>query len=257
MTDLTEALTGLRTSAPSHAVDAALVAAGVADGYVTRLSPVGTLYVAFSSRGVSAVGLADSPTDFERRFAHTHGRRALPVRHLPATIEARLDRAIATGRPGRLPLDFGGLTEFQTAVLRKTAEIPSGEVRPYGWVAREIGRPGAVRAVGSALARNPVPVVVPCHRVVRSDGRLGGYSLGDPSNKRALLEAEGLDLEGYESLSGRGVRFVGSNTTRIFCNPSCGDALRITDEHRMEFRSETDAIDAGYRPCRSCRPAAA
>lgn len=245
----------LMTSAPETAVNAAITVSGAADGYVTRPSPVGTLHIAFSNRGISAVDLADSADDFEERFAHLYGRPALPVDKLPAPIERHLDTAIATGKPGRLPLDFSGLTEFQAAVLRKTAEIPNGQVRPYGWVAREIGSPGAVRAVGSALARNPVPVVVPCHRVVRSDGVLGNYSLGEPKNKRILLEAEGLDMDVYDSLSQRGIRFTGSDTTDIFCNPTCHHARRTKAEHTVEFTSERDASDAGFRPCKVCRPA--
>ena len=87
--------------------------------------------------------------------------------------------------------DLSGLSPFERAVLTKTLEIPLGEVRPYGWVAREIGRPRAVRAVGSALGRNPVPVLIPCHRVVRSDGALSGYRWG-VRRKRTLLERETL-----------------------------------------------------------------
>jgi O-6-methylguanine DNA methyltransferase len=76
--------------------------------------------------------------------------------------------------------------------LIKAREIPAGQVRPYGWIASEIGRPKAVRAVGTALGRNPVPLLIPCHRVVRTDGRVGDYAFGPPA-KRALLAAEGLD----------------------------------------------------------------
>lgn len=246
----------LMTSAPEGAINAAIAVSAVADGYVTRSSALGPLFVAFNERGVSAVDLADSAADFEQRFNDLYGRRALPVDRLPALIERHLDTAIETGKPGNLPLDFSGLTEFSAAVLRKTAEIPGGQVRPYGWVAREIGKPGAVRAVGSALARNPVPVVVPCHRVVRSDGHLGNYSLGDPENKRVLLEAEGLDLVAYESLSERGIRFTGSDTTNIFCNPTCHHARRTSTSHTVEFRSEQSARSAGFRPCKVCRPAA-
>ena len=65
----------------------------------------------------------------------------------------------------------------------KALEIPRGEVRPYGWIAAEIGRPKAVRAVGTALGHNPVPLIVPCHRVVRSDGMIGQYSLGGPQQQ--------------------------------------------------------------------------
>ncbi len=258
MTDrLISDLQSLKTTAPQSAVDAAIVASGAVDGYVTRSSPLGTLYVAFNDRGVSAVDLAESPADFEERFAHLYGRAALPVGKLPIVISANLDRAIETGKPGRLPLDLSGLTEFQAAVLRKAAEIPGGQVRSYGWVAREIGRPGAVRAVGSALARNPVPVVIPCHRVVRSDGHLGKYSLGDSGNKRVLLESEGLDVGEYEALAERGVRFVGSDTTGIFCHPTCHQARRITQAHTIQFKTERAARKAGFRPCRVCRPAVA
>jgi len=257
MTDrLITDLRDLMTAAPQAAINAAIAVSSVADGYVTRQSPLGPLYVAFNQRGVSAVDLADSPADFEQRFNDLYGRQALPVDRLPDQIERHLDRAIETGRPGKLPLDFSDLTEFSAAVLRKTAEIPGGQVRPYGWVAREIGRPGAVRAVGSALARNPVPVVVPCHRVVRSDGHLGNYSLGDPENKRVLLEAEGLDVGEYQSLSDRGIRFTGSDTTNIFCNPTCHHARRTSPGHTVEFRSEQSARSAGFRPCKVCRPAA-
>ncbi len=248
-------LRDLMTAAPQVAINAAITVSGVADGYVTRQSPLGSLFVAFNQRGVSAVDLADSPADFEQRFNDLYGRQALPVNRLPDQIERHLQRAIETGKPGRLPLDFSGLSEFSAAVLRKTAEIPGGQVRPYGWVAREIGKPGAVRAVGSALARNPVPVVVPCHRVVRSDGHLGNYSLGDPDNKRLLLETEGLDVVAYQTLSDRGIRFTGSDTTNIFCHPTCHHARRTSPGHTVEFRSEQSARSAGFRPCKVCRPA--
>jgi O-6-methylguanine DNA methyltransferase len=133
-------------------------------------------------------------------------------------------------------------------------EIPKGEVRSYGWVAREIGRPKAVRAVGSALGHNPVPVVIPCHRVVRSDGMIGNYALGAPM-KRELLDTEGVDVEGIEQLAASGVRYVGSDTTHVFCVPTCHDARRVTERHRVTFRSERDATTRGYRPCKHCRPA--
>ena len=152
--------------------------------------------------------------------------------------------------------DLRTLTEFERAVLIKALEIPPGEVRPYGWIAREIGRPRAVRAVGSALGRNPVPVLIPCHRVLRTDGKVGEYAFGTPM-KRALLTAEGVDLVRLESLAARGTRFVGTDTTKIFCVPSCKDARRITAAHHVAFAGEAAAFAAGYRPCLRCRPAAA
>ena len=88
-----------------------------------------------------------------------------------------------------VPCDLGGLTPFTRDVLKITAQIPYGEVKSYRWVAERLGRPKATRAVGNALARNTVPVIIPCHRVIRRDGSLGGYALGVRWKQR-LLEME-------------------------------------------------------------------
>ncbi|MBU1494206.1 MAG: methylated-DNA--[protein]-cysteine S-methyltransferase [Actinobacteria bacterium] len=258
MTDrLSDDLAALRTPAPAGLLPGVLLGVGLADRYVTRTAPIGPIYVAFNDHGVSAVDVADDPAAFEEWFEGRFGRRAFPAAGLPSAIGGRLDRAIAAGKPGSLPLDLRSVTPFQARVLLKTAEIPRGEVRPYGWVAGEIGAPSATRAVGSALAANPVPVVIPCHRVVRSDGRFGRYSMGEDANKPRLLEAEGLDVGGFAALAARGVRLIGSDTTRIYCHPTCRDARRISDAHRVEFRSARDAQRLGYRACQRCRPAAA
>ena len=86
-------------------------------------------------------------------------------------------------------LDLSAATAFQRQVWRLTRLIPYGEARSYGWVADELGRAGAGRAVGQALARNPLPIIVPCHRVVAEDGGLGGYS-GGVAKKEYLLRLE-------------------------------------------------------------------
>jgi len=85
-------------------------------------------------------------------------------------------------------------TPFQLKVYKAIKKIPKGEVRSYGWVAKRIGRPKACRAVGNALNKNPYPIVVPCHRIVRSDGTLGGFARGSREKMR-LLKREGLTLE--------------------------------------------------------------
>ena len=95
---------------------------------------------------------------------------------------------------GRTPppaprVDLSSVSEFSRSVLEATAEIPYGQVRSYKWIAEKIGQPKAARAVGGALGRNPVPLVVPCHRIVRSDGSLGGFASG-PEFKRWLLAKE-------------------------------------------------------------------
>jgi O-6-methylguanine DNA methyltransferase len=257
MNDLTTRLAGLRTDAPEGLADRILAATGHADRYVTRDSALGTLFVSFNDRGVNAVDLADDDASFVQTHSERTGRAAVRAETEPPFLARRLDDAIAEGRPGSLPIDLSDLTEFQRSVLLKAAEIPHGEVRPYGWIAKEIGNPGAVRAVGSALARNPVPVIIPCHRVVRSDGALGKYSLGDDANKEVLLEAEGLPLQEYLELASQGVRFMGTTSTKVFCHPTCGHSLKARPENRVDFRSEDEAREAGYRPCKVCRPVAA
>lgn len=82
------------------------------------------------------------------------------------------------------------LTLFQWQVLKTTMTIPFGETRTYQWVAEQIGSPRSMRAVGQALRRNPYPVMIPCHRVIKSDGSLGGYAGGSSARKRELLELE-------------------------------------------------------------------
>jgi O-6-methylguanine DNA methyltransferase len=161
--------------------------------------------------------------------------------------------AVRSGHGRELAYDLRGVSDFEHAVLRKALEIPRGELRPYAWVAREIGRPRAVRAVGSALGHNPVPVLIPCHRVVLSDGGIGEYVFG-PSMKRALLDAEAVDLAEVERLARAGARLVGSDATRRFCYPTCRVARRLADPHRVAFRSAGQARSAGYQPCADCRP---
>ncbi|MBI5303297.1 MAG: methylated-DNA--[protein]-cysteine S-methyltransferase [Chloroflexi bacterium] len=87
-------------------------------------------------------------------------------------------------------LDWSLVKPFQRAVLQAAHRIPFGETRSYGWIARAIGKPGASRAVGQALGANPLPIILPCHRVISSDGGLGGYG-GGLALKRKLLALEG------------------------------------------------------------------
>jgi len=250
------ALRRLRVRAPAGFPEAVLgrLALRPDDRFVTVGGPAGELFVVFNDKGISAVvpaALAGSdPDGFARYHRRVTGRAAVPAARPPSGLAA----ALRTGRGTALRYDLSGLSPFERAVLAKTLEIPSGEVRPYGWVAREIGRPRAVRAVGSALGRNPVPVLIPCHRVVRSDGHVGNYGLGVPM-KRALLQAEGVDLDRLERLAQEGVRFVGSDATGVFCVPSCVHARRIRPSHQVGFRSSAAALVAGFRACAHCAPA--
>ena len=248
------ALGDLSLAAPRGLAPDVLAEVGLADRYATTQSPIGPLYVAWNGRGVSTVGLAKDDAAFEAEHRARTGRKAFRAVALPPALSARIARRIAGDRRATVHVDLRGRSAFERDVLLKAAEIPHGEVRPYGWIAAEIGRPKAVRAVGTALGHNPVPLIVPCHRVVRTDGSIGHYSLGGPENKRTILAAEGLDPDAFERRARAGEHYTGSRTTHVVCNPTCRHARRVMDKHRVWFRSLDAAADAGYRPCKVCRP---
>ena len=250
---LTE-LASLMETAPARLRPDVLVAVGLADRYAAIPTPLGLLNVAWNGRGVSWLGSGDGAV-FETGFDRAIGRPLEAVDAVPGRLGSAIERRIDGDRRVRIDLDLRGRTPFEVAVLEKALEIPRGEVRPYAWVAAEIGRPRAVRAVGTALAHNPVPLVVPCHRVVRADGSIGQYSLGGPASKLQILAFEGLQPMEFEAAGRVGQRFLGSDTTHVVCLPSCHNARRITHRHRVPFRTLALAEAAGYRPCRECRPA--
>jgi len=254
--DTPGSLAALAAPAPEHVADDVLVEVGLADRMAPCPSPLGTLWIAWNGRGVAEVELATDGAEALARHEERSGRRTIPGDALPAHLADAVARRLAGERRVRIPLDLRGRTEFEIAVWTKALEIPRGEVRPYGWIAAEIGRPRAVRAVGTALGHNPVPLIVPCHRVVRTDGSIGQYSLGGPGNKRTILAAEGLDPDALEDAARRGARLSGSTTTHIVCWPTCRHARRTQDRYRIAFRSLREAAAAGYRPCKVCRPTA-
>ena len=157
--------------------------------WLTPDSLLGPVRVASTGDGVSFLRTtADlDENDFRAAYRRRVGRPLRPATTVPEELAAAL-----RGDPAARPrLDLLGITDFQRDVLAATRTIPAGETRPYAWVAAQVGRPGAVRAAGTALATNPVPLLVPCHRVVPSgSGGIGRYIFGVPA-KRRLLEAEG------------------------------------------------------------------
>src|SRR5260221_8375667 len=185
MTTLTTDLQRLgEVKAPSGFADRLLAHVGMADSYATFETVLGTVYVAWNRQGVSAASRSASAAEFEAWFRKDVGRQVVaaePPKDLAEKIQDELN-----GKK-RMRFDLRGLTAFEQAVLRKTREIPRGEVRPYGWGAREIGRPAAVRAVGTALANNPIPYFIPCHRAVRTNGHIGKYGGGRPQGQGTSL----------------------------------------------------------------------
>ena len=251
---MVEALRELEATAPPTLAPRVMAAAGLVDAYTQISGPIGPLLVAWGPNGITAIERAGDESGFILEHETQHGRPLHRVERMPERLTRAVDRQLGGEHVRDLPVDLRALTEFEQAVLRKTMEIPRGEVRPYAWVAREIGRPRAVRAVGSALAHNPIPFVIPCHRVVRADGRIGEYGAGGPEAKREVLSVEGVDASELERLADHGIRYFGSDTTKIFCYPSCRHARRVTERHLMQFRSGEDATSAGYRACLVCRP---
>ncbi len=240
--------------APATLLPGVLGEIGAIDLAFTIDSPIGTVYIAYNGQGVAMVGPAADAAEFAATFQRRFKR---PVR-ATEWPEAGVARAVGRklrGERAEVRYDLRGLSEFERATLLKASEIPRGEVRPYAWIAREIGRPGAVRAVGSALGRNPVPLLIPCHRVILSDGSPGQYALGREA-KAAVLAAEGVDAAQLIAQSKAGIRYTGSDTTQIYCFPTCHHARRTTQQHTVTFTSAAQARAAGYRACKSCRPEA-
>ncbi|HEY9084375.1 MAG TPA: MGMT family protein [Candidatus Tyrphobacter sp.] len=154
-------------------------------------APFGRLYVGFRGQRIAYIGF-DMGASFEEVRARVEQRLRRPVvrGEAPAWLQSTLDRFFQTWHVDDRVLDISDLTPFEQAALRAAATIPPGEVRSYGWVATQIGRPKAARAVGRVMARNPLPLFFPCHRVVDSSGGLHDYFYGLEMKER-LLRMEG------------------------------------------------------------------
>jgi len=167
-------------------------AQGVLDvAYRTLDTPVGSLLLAATEKGL--VRVAYQVQGHERALYSLAALVSPRILHAPARLDA-VSREIDEYFAGRrrtfdLPLDFSLSHGFRRAVLSHLPDIGYGHTASYAAVAAAAGRPRAFRAVGTACATNPLPVVVPCHRVIRSDGSLSGYA-GGPAAKRALLTLE-------------------------------------------------------------------
>ena len=174
--------------------------------WYTRIdSPIGELILAATPEGLREIEFGSQVSD--SAFVGRQRERGVePVKlerieDASPEVQMNLRRAASElteyfgGQRARfdIPLDWGSMAPFQRAVLEATATVPFGHVDTYAGIARKIGKPGATRAVGNALGRNPIPVIVPCHRVIRSDATIGGYT-GGLGIKHRLLAIEGITL---------------------------------------------------------------
>ena len=157
-------------------------------------TPIGPVFLALTSRGLLAVDMNVSEADFLETVWEKTRARPEPAPERFSEPRRQITAYLNGERQDfDLTLDLGALTPFQRQVLLTTARVPRGKVATYGEIARRIGKPQASRAVGQALGQNPVPIVIPCHRVVASDGTLGGYSGGGGlETKKQLLTIEGV-----------------------------------------------------------------
>jgi methylated-DNA-[protein]-cysteine S-methyltransferase len=159
-------------------------------------TPVGPVLIVVTDQGVAEISYLahrapqDAIREIEQRgiLAHERQPAVVPViDQLNQYFDGRL-------RTFHVPVDLYGVTDFTKKVLTATNQVPYGSYRTYGEIAKAIGSAGSSRAVGNALGRNPVPVIIPCHRIIRSDGSMGWYT-GGPDIKRKLLDIEGVPLK--------------------------------------------------------------
>lgn len=184
--------------APGTALAAALAGRAEAEGlldlaYSEVDSPLGKLLAVATADGLVKLGYPDVPADSQlSELAANVSPRLLEAPRRLDPLRRELDQYFAGQRRDfEVPIDWRLTAGFVQKVLRETARIPFGATRSYAEMARNAGSPRAFRAAGSALGANPIPIVVPCHRVLRSDGGLGGYG-GGLDVKRRLLELEGV-----------------------------------------------------------------
>ena len=218
-------------------------------------SPVGRLLVAESVRGLLAVQfleVADAPD------ALAGLKEGFDLVEDPQTA-ARIGREIARYIKGDMhaldrPVDLSLVrTDFQRrALMRLRRTVPPGSVITYQALAAAVGAPSGERAIGNTMATNPVPIDVPCHRVIRSDGTIGNYGGGVP-RKIKLLRAEGFSVARDHRLPASSV--MGHLVTHIFCRPQCHAAIRADPAKAVIFANSGRARSAGLRACKLCRPA--
>ncbi len=163
----------------------------------TRTPLLGVICIAITCNGLLAVELTSRPEDFAARFTRRLGFTDDPnCVQIPAYLRQIQEYLDGRRRRFELPIDWSEMTPFQLKTLRETWAIPYGQVRTYNSLATQLGQPKASRAVGGALASNPIAIVIPCHRVIGTDRSLHGYAApGGLQAKAWLLELEGLVIE--------------------------------------------------------------
>jgi methylated-DNA-[protein]-cysteine S-methyltransferase len=170
----------------------AAAAAGLLDvAYDLTDSPIGTLLVATTGRGLCRISFDPQPEREAQWLAEAFGVKVLRAAKPVEQARRQLDEYFEGSRTSfELPVDLRHSAPFSREILKRLARVPHGETTTYGALARAVGRPQAARAVGTVMNRNPIPIVLPCHRVVGANGSLVGYA-GGLDRKELLLKLEG------------------------------------------------------------------
>jgi methylated-DNA-[protein]-cysteine S-methyltransferase len=222
-------------------------------------SPLGPILLAHSEQGVVLVEYLQGRRDLAAsRLARQRGIEAVEDGGEAEGLY-RDFRAYVEGRAQRLPwaLDLRlARSPFQRKVLEHTAQIPYGAVISYKRLANDLGQPQAVRAVAQALRWNPVPIAIPCHRVVGASGLLTGYAGGETTRKRQLLSTEGVPVvPAHEDFAiARGAMYILAPGDREYCIPSCASTETLHSGLLTYFGSRKSAEAVGLNPCTGCRP---
>ena len=192
-TDVENELLLLRETAPPGIADFVFSTDGMADALIYAQGPIGEVAVAYNEYGVAGAALTADLDRFVERHRRLTGKGLFET-DPPRALAQEISVALKTGDARKIAFDLSKVSPFFRAVLRATLTIPSGEFRSYQWVAAKAGNERAMRAAGNALAANPIPLLIPCHRVVRTDGHIGNYGMGGPAVKRKLLQLEGATI---------------------------------------------------------------
>jgi methylated-DNA-[protein]-cysteine S-methyltransferase len=222
-------------------------------------SPLGKILIARSELGISLIEYLERGTSLRvSRLGHAPGvELAEGGADLDPTYRELLE--YLQGQRTRLtwPLDLRLVRSgFHRTVLQATAAIPYGAVMPYAGIAKEIGKAPAVRAVAQALRWNPLPIVIPCHRVIGTSGALTGYAGGKIDLKQKLLSVEGIPTAkkaGAVHISPESM-YVLYPGDREYCLPSCSSLETRQPAPLTRFASRANAEAAGFAPCTACRP---
>jgi O-6-methylguanine DNA methyltransferase len=218
-------------------------------------SKLGALLVALSAKGIVLNHYIEEPTDVAAALAKLRLQfDAVEDETAVTAVGEEVNRyltGVAHALDHHVDLTLVG-NPFQRKVLDKLGAVPRGALISYQGLGAAIGSASSARAVGNALHNNPVPIYVPCHRVISSDGRIGGYG-GGAGRKLQLLRSEGFAL-GEEAVRVPDNVVWGHRTTGIYCQANCPAVTRVGRGRMLFFADQNAARQAGLRPCKICRP---